>query len=202
MGISGYYFITDSALSRAGNASDVRSAVAAGVRAVQYREKALDTKKMYEEALALRKICKGALLIINDRVDVALAAGADGVHIGREDSSYRLARRLLGKDKIIGVTAHNIEEAKEAERLGADYIGLSPIFKTSTKKDAGRPAGLSLIREVRSSVSIPIIAIGGINLSNAEEAIAAGADGLSAISAVVTKPDARKEMQRFQSLFN
>lgn len=198
--IKSYYFITDSNLSRAGNASDVKSAIAAGVKIIQYREKSLDTKKIIKEARIVRKICKSAIFLINDRVDVALAVNADGVHIGNEDISYDLARRLLGGDKIIGVTVHTIKEAIRAEKMGANYIGVSPIFRTFTKKDAGVPAGVRLIKELRGRVSIPIVAIGGINLSNVRQVVRAGADAFCAISAVVTKADVKSEIKKFQKI--
>lgn len=199
--MKGYYFITDSGLSLKGNFSDVKNAIAAKVKIVQYRDKNSDTAKMYEEALVLRVLCKNIKFIINDRVDIALAVEADGAHLGREDLPYKQARRLLGKKKIIGITAHNLKEAKEAQSRGADYLGVSPIFSTSTKLDAGLPAGIKLIREIKKHVSIPIIAIGGINLSNAEEVIHAGADGLCAISAVVTRQDVKAEIEKFRKLF-
>jgi thiamine-phosphate pyrophosphorylase len=198
--LKGYYFITDSSLSRAGNLSDVKDAVAAGVKVVQYRAKYADTQKMYEEALRLRVICKKITFLINDRVDIALAVKADGVHLGSQDLSYKAARKLLGKNKIIGLTVHNLREAKKAQKLGADYLGLSPIFSTKTKKDAGRPAGIRLIKQIKKHVSIPIIAIGGINLANAPKVIHAGADGICAISAVVTKSDVKKQIKRFQHI--
>ncbi len=197
----GYYFITDASLSRAGNVSDVKAAVAAGVKVVQYREKQADTRKMYEEALKLRKICKHITFLVNDRMDLALAAAADGVHLGQDDLPYAAARKILGKQKIIGLTVHTVKEARQAQKLGADYLGVSPIFATHTKADAGEPKGVALIKQIRKQVSIPIIAIGGITLANAGEVIRAGADGLCAISAVVTKHDVRGEIERFQNLF-
>ena len=197
----GYYFITDAGLSRAGNAADVQAACAAGVKAVQYREKCADTRVMYEEARRLKALCRGALFLINDRVDLAQAVDADGVHLGRQDLPYDIARKLLGPGKIIGITVSSLAEALDAARQGADYLGVSPIFPTTTKADAGTPGGLGLIREIRKLVSLPLIAIGGITLTNAPEVIQAGADGLCAISAVVTKPDVRGEIERFQALF-
>ncbi len=199
----GYYFITDSGLSLAGNLSDVRSAVSAGVEIVQYREKSGESGALYEEALRLAEICRGteAKFIVNDRIDIALAVDADGVHLGQNDIPYDVARRILGADKIIGITVHSVEEAVKAERGGADYLGVSPIFSTSTKKDAGIPAGLKLIADVKRVCKIPVVAIGGIDLSNAPEIIAAGADMVCAISAVITKPDVVGEMQKFQALF-
>jgi thiamine-phosphate pyrophosphorylase len=199
--LKGYYFITDSGLSRSGNVLDVRKAESCGVRIVQYRNKHANTKEMCEEAVRLREICSNALFLINDRIDVVLAADADGVHLGQSDMPYIAARRILGPDKIIGITVHNLSEALEAQRLGANYLGVSPIFPTATKPDAGKPAGIVLIEKIRALVDIPLIAIGGINLANAPEVIKAGADGLCAISAVVTKEDVGQEIRKFQNLF-
>lgn len=200
--MEGYYFITDSKLSRAGNISDVENAVAAGVEVVQYRNKEKSAKEMKDEALVLREICKDITFLINDRVDIALAVGADGVHLGNEDLSFSKARELLGNDKIIGLTVHSLKEALVAQDVGAGYLGVSPIFTTTTKPDAGTPSGVRLIREIKKHIAIPIIAIGGITLDNAPEVVRAGADGLCAISAVVTKPDVKVEIDKFQLLFH
>lgn len=199
--IRGYYFITDSALSRAGVLDDVSLAVKCGVGVVQYREKNASTKILFEEASRLREICRNAALIINDRIDIALAVSADGAHIGQDDMPLDEARRLLGKDKIIGVTVHNEDEARVAERLGADYLGISPVFATSTKKDAGASCGIELIKRIRSFSKLPLVAIGGINFDNAREVISAGADALCAISAVASSSDPAGAIRRFQKLF-
>ena len=199
--MKGFYFITDARLSRAGNLSDVKNALKAKVEVVQYRNKYASTKEMYEEALQLRKICKNVTFLVDDRLDIALAVDADGVHLGKDDLPYLVARNLFGKKKIIGLTIHSLEEAREAQELDADYISVSPIFKTATKKDAGIPVGVHLIKRIKRQIKIPVIAIGGINLSNAEEIIRAGADGLCAISAVVTKSDVKQEVEKFQKLF-
>jgi thiamine-phosphate pyrophosphorylase len=199
----GYYFITDSTYSAAGMASDVENAVAAGVKIIQYRNKAAQTRILYNEALSIRNLCtkSGAKLIINDRIDIALAVDADGVHIGREDMPYSEARRLLGKDKIIGVTVHTLEEALIAQDLGADYLGVSPIFATATKLDAGTPCGVEGLRAIRKASRLPIAAIGGIDLSNVGIVIEAGADMVCAISAVVTRPDVAAQIRKFQKEF-
>ena len=200
--MKGYYFITDSNLSLAGIVSDTRKAVEAGAQVVQYREKSAETGILYGEALALKEICAGrATLIINDRIDIALAVDADGTHIGQGDMPYEAARRLLGRGKIIGVTVHNLEEAIEAARMGADYLGVSPIFATGTKQDAGTPCGTDMLRDIRRAVSLPLVAIGGIDLSNVEAVIDAGADMVCAISAVVAKSDVAAEVLRFQRKF-
>jgi len=197
----GYYFITDTGLSRGGNVNDVRRALAAGVRIVQYRAKEASTRAMLAEALELKRLCQGAIFLVNDRVDVALAVDADGVHLGQDDLPYEIARRLLGPGKIIGITVSTLEEALTAAGQGADYLGVSPIFFTRTKPDAGTPAGLALLREIRAAVDLPLAAIGGITHENAGEVIAAGADMICAISQVVTHPDVCGAVQKFQKLF-
>ena len=199
--LKGYYFITDETLSRMGNLHDVERAVATGVKIVQYRNKSGTTREMIEEASKLRTICKDIHFIVNDRLDVALAAEADGVHIGSADAPFESARKLLGENKIIGVTARNVLEALEAESQGADYVGASPIFATGTKSDAGAPAGCALIADMKKVLKVPVVAIGGINLANAAEVIDAGADALCAISAVVASEDVAGEIRKFQELF-
>ena len=197
----GYYFITDSRLSLAGNTKDVSEAVNCGVEVIQYRNKIDGTLAMYEEAARLREVARDALFLINDRVDIALATDADGVHLGQSDMPCKIARRLLGPEKIIGITVHNLAEARDAKTIGADYLGVSPIYETQTKRDAGKPAGISLIEEIRKYVDIPLIAIGGINHSNATDVIKAGADGLCAISCVVAKENVGEQIKKFQELF-
>ncbi|MCM8801100.1 MAG: thiamine phosphate synthase [Candidatus Omnitrophica bacterium] len=201
MKIEGFYFITDAYLSYAGNLSDVRSALEADVKIVQYRQKHASGFQMYKEALKLRKICKDIVFLINDRVDIALAVDADGVHLGQDDLPLKIARKLLGKGKIIGISVHNLKQAKQAERLGADYISVGPIFPTRTKPNGEKPVGLELIREIKKQVALPLVAIGGINIFNAKAVIASGADSICAISSVVTKKDVRKQIERFQALF-
>jgi len=197
----GFYFITDSRHSRAGNYSDVKSALRSNVGAVQYRAKDLSTREMFEEALVLRSLCRKALFLVNDRLDIALAASADGVHLGASDLPYKEARRLLGKNKVIGLTVHSLKEAKAAERLGADYLGVGPIFSTGTKPDAGEQLGVEVLFQIKKNLSLPVVAIGGITLKNAPRVIACGADSLAAISAVVTKTDVAAEIKKFQGLF-
>lgn len=200
--IKGYYFITDSGLSLAGTLSDVQQAVSAGVGVVQYRNKNdAAGRQMLEEALELRKICRDIIFVINDRVDIALAADADGVHLGQDDLPYTAARKLLGKKRIIGLTVHSLAEAVAAQDAGADYIGVAPVFKTATKSDAGQPVGITGLRKICDTITIPVVAIGGINLSNAGQVVEAGAASLCAISAVITKPDVSAEIKRFQAFY-
>ena len=199
--ISGYYFITDSSLSKAGNLRDVLCAAKAGVKIIQYRNKSGSTKELYEEALRLKSACGKSIFLINDRVDIAFAVDAGGVHLGQDDMPCRTARKILGRNKIIGVTARNVREAKKARKDGADYIGVSPVFGTATKSDAGKPVGTGMVRKIKKAVSVPVVAIGGINLSNAPGVVKAGADGLCAISAVVAKSNPAAEIRKFQKLF-
>ena len=195
---TGLYLVTDSGLSKNGSLSDVENAVAAGCGIVQYREKSKTTREMVTQATEIKKLCEGkALFIVNDRIDIALAADADGVHIGLDDMPIGIARKLLGPDKIIGLTVHNIEESVEAERLGADYIGLSPIFDTATKSDAGKGSGITLIENVRPVVKLPIAAIGGIKRENVESVILAGADMAAVVSAIVCADDVFRETTDF-----
>jgi thiamine-phosphate pyrophosphorylase len=199
--MKGFYFITDSRISRRGNISDVKSAIKSGVKVVQYRQKNKSASEMFEEALILRRLCKDIIFLVNDRVDIALAVGADGVHLGQDDFPLSAARKILGRKKIIGVTVHNTREAILAQRSGADYLGVSPIFPTSTKSDAGKPLGIATLKAIRNRVKIPIIALGGISLKNAKEVMRSGADGICAISAVVSKKDVRREIERFQKTY-
>jgi thiamine-phosphate pyrophosphorylase len=196
------YFITDSKLTRRTVLEDVGSAIRAGVKIVQYREKDLGTREMINEAGKIGKLCKknDVLFIVNDRVDIALAVDADGVHLGNEDIHYSTARKILGNMKIIGLTVHDIGEAIEAERIGADYVGISPIFETETKPDAGMPAGIDLIKYIRKVIKIPFIAIGGINEDNVKSVVEAGARSIAVISAIVTKDDVEKECKKFREV--
>lgn len=193
-----FYLVTDSGLSKKGTLSDVQDAVAAGCRIVQYREKNRSTKEMITEASQIKAICgDDAIFLVNDRIDVALAVDADGVHIGQDDMPIEIARAILGDEKIIGLTVHDINEATEAENSGADYVGLSPIFDTATKSDAGKGIGTDRIRDVKNAISIPIVAIGGIHKQNCKGVIENGADSLVAISAVVCSDDVRRETKEF-----
>ncbi|MCG2790989.1 MAG: thiamine phosphate synthase [Actinomycetia bacterium] len=196
------YFITDSRLTRKIILEDVKSAIRAGVKIIQYREKGESTGDMIKEAKEIDELCKknNVLFIINDRVDIVLAVDADGVHLGNKDMTYSIARKILGSKKIIGLTVHNIREAVEAERIGADYIGVSPIFETKTKLDAGRPAGLKLIKDIKKAIKIPFVAIGGINENNLGSVIEAGARSIAAISAIVTKDNVEKECKKFREV--
>ena len=193
-----FYFITDSNLSLKGIFSDVDNALKAGCKIIQYREKNKDFNTMIDEAKHLKKKCKNkAIFLINDYLDIALAVDADGIHIGKTDVSFKDVKKLLGNKKIIGISVDNIEEAKAAEFAGADYVGLGPIFQTTTKKDAGKIIGIEMLKNVRKNIIIPIVAIGGISKKNVADVIKNGADAAAAISAVVNSDDVYREVNDF-----
>ncbi len=166
------------------------AALTAGVRFYQYRNKSGSARTVYESARVLASLAKraGALFIVNDRADIAAACGADGVHLGQDDLPLADARKLLGKEKLIGISTHSLEQALMAEAGGADYIGFGPIFKTATK-DAGETQGCGRLSDLKRSVSIPVVAIGGIAPDNVRDVIIAGADGAAIISAILSAPD-------------
>ena len=199
----GLYFITDRKLSKNGIIKDVGAAVRAGIKIVQYREKELDTKRMVDEAFQIKQICDGkAVFLINDRVDVALAVNADGIHIGSEDMPYEHARKLLGKEKIIGLSSNSFEESLHNQELGADYTSIGPIFYTATKKDAGSPIGLEPIKKLTNELQIPFVAIGGINEYNVDEVLKAGAKNVAIISAIVAKDNVGNVIKEFMKKIN
>ncbi len=142
----------------------------------------------------------GSLFIVNDRLDIALASQADGVHLGQEDLPLAIARKLMGREKIIGITTHDLEQAREAERGGADYIGFGPIFGTTTKNTGYSPRGLARLREIRRAVKIPIVAIGGITENNVTQAWEAGADAAAIISDLMGAEDIAEKVKRILSL--
>lgn len=197
----GLYFITDSRLTRKSVIEDVKAAIKGGVKVIQYRESQKNTKEMLEEAGRLNWLCKKnkVLFIVNNRVDICMAVGADGVHLGQEDMQCRTARKLL-KDKIIGVSTHSIKEAVEAEKC-ADYISVGPIFYTETKKNA-KPVGLKLIKKVKEKIKIPFVAIGGVNKSNLNLVLKSGAKNAAMISAIVAKEDVEKEVKAINNIIH
>lgn len=193
------YLVTDRALSRGrSNVEIVREAVAGGVTCVQLREKHVGTAEFLAEVRLVQQVLRGTgvPLIINDRVDVALAAGANGVHVGQLDMPVAAVRRLVPLEWIVGVSAESAADAIRAEWDGADYIGASPVFATPTKADHAPPIGLAGLRAIRAAVKIPVVAIGGINVENAGEVIRAGADGLAVVSAIVAADSPRAAAAR------
>ena len=199
----GLYVITDEKLSRGLTHAEIaRRSIAGGADVIQLRDKTCDCGYLRRCADDIREMTKEACVpfIVNDRLDIALQSGADGVHLGQEDTPLKFARRLAPEGFVIGVSAGTLEEALAAERDGADYIGLGPLFPTASKSDAGEACGLGLLREVRSRVSIPVVAIGGIGAHNAADVITAGADGIAVISAVVSQDDVTAAARRLKEI--
>ncbi len=185
------YLVTDRALSLGRHTVNiVAAAIRGGVTCVQLREKNCSTREFIEEARAIKELLKKTEtfvpLIINDRVDVAMAIGADGVHLGQTDMGIEDARRLLGTTRLIGISAESVEDAIRAEHAGADYLGISPVFATPTKTDTAPPLGLAGIRAIRAAVSLPLVGIGGIHQENAADVLRAGTDGVAVVSAIVS----------------
>jgi len=186
------YLVTDRPLCLGKDLVDVvKAAVAGGVTMIQLREKDASTREFLAVGLKIKKILAGTdvPLIVNDRVDIALALEAEGVHLGNHDMPYEKARKILGEDRIIGFSAESVEDAVHASRLGVDYIGVSPVYTTPTKPELETGLGLEGLREIRSVTRLPLVAIGGMNASNCREAIESGADGVAVVSAVCSATD-------------
>ena len=193
-----------------GNSDDVEKflntieeAIQGGVSVVQIREKTADTLDFYNLALKVKEITTkyNVPLIINDRVDIALAIDADGVHVGQSDMPCDVTRKLIGPDKILGISAATVDEAKKAESDGADYIGSGAVFPTATKDDAESVTKEEL-KNIVESINIPVVAIGGINLENAHELIDTGIAGLSVVSAIMSSDNPKKSSEELLKIFN
>jgi thiamine-phosphate pyrophosphorylase len=205
------YLVTDRKLSLGrSNLEVIEAALDGGVTVVQLREKELSSRDFYLEARQVSDLLKSRRipLIINDRIDIALAVDADGVHIGQDDIPLDVARKILGPDKIIGVSVFTPDEARTAEAGGADYLGLSPIFVTSTKPELTKQIGIEGIGPIRAAVKIPIVGIGSMNAFNAFEAVSAGLDGVAVVSGIVSQKDItgaaraiKAEVMRARGLF-
>jgi thiamine-phosphate pyrophosphorylase len=186
------YLVTDRGLARGRSTPEiVTAAVQGGTTVVQLREKDCSTREFIEQSLAIKEFLKdhGVPLIINDRVDVAQAVKADGVHLGQTDMPLGLAKKILGDSMIIGISAESLQDAIEAEKGGADYLGVSPIYATPTKTDTAPPLGLEGLREIRKAVGLPLVGIGGLTKENSVEVIRNGADGVAVVSAIVAADD-------------
>ena len=184
MYLGGICFITDKTFCNLSICEMTESVLKAGIRFIQYRDKTSARRQIYEEALKLRELTKRhhAALIINDHADIALAVDADGVHLGQEDLPLKEARKIMGK-RIVGISTHDLPQAREAAEGGADYIGFGPVFSTRTK-DAGAPKGVDVLRVIKQEIRIPVIAIGGINMDNIEAVFDAGADAAAMATAI------------------
>jgi thiamine-phosphate pyrophosphorylase len=186
------YLVTDRGLAGGRSTLDiVRAAVQGGVTCVQLREKDCSTLEYIEQALTIQDYLKsrGVPLIINDRVDVALAIEADGVHLGQTDMPLDIARKIIGDTMVIGISAESLADAIEAEKGGADYLGVSPIYATPTKTDTAPPLGLEGLRAIRKKVSIPLVGIGGLNRDTVAAVVQNGGDGVAVVSAIVCAVD-------------
>ena len=196
------YLVTDPS---AGEKTEdiVKEAVAGGVTMVQLREKTAGSLSFYERALRLKRVTReaGVPLIINDRTDIMLAADADGLHVGQSDLPAAVARRLIGPDKILGVSAHTVEEAVRAEKDGADYLGVGAVFPTATKKDA-ESVSYETLKEICETVSIPVVAIGGIGEKNIGKLAGSGIRGIAVVSAIMNAENPEKQSHILKNEIN
>jgi len=186
------YLLTDRSLIGSKDfLSSVRGALAGGVTLLQIREKAVSTRDFYSAGLQLKRLAAefGVPLIVNDRLDLALALDADGLHIGQDDLPLDAAQRIIGKDKILGYSVSTVEEAVYGERMGADYLGAGPVFPSGSKIDAVPPIGLRGLKAIRQSVKIPVVGIGGIGPANLAEVKKCGVDGIAVISGILCRED-------------
>lgn len=197
------YLVTDKSDDVEKFLNTIEEAIKGGVTVVQIREKTADTLDFYNLALKVKEITAkyNIPLIINDRVDIALAIDADGVHVGQSDMPCDITRKLIGEDKILGVSASTIDEAQKAENDGADYIGTGAVFPTATKDDAPSVTKEEL-KEVVDSIEIPVVAIGGISLENAHELTDTGIAGLSVVSAIMSADNPKKASEELLKIFN
>jgi thiamine-phosphate pyrophosphorylase len=202
--VAGLYVIIDTQALRGRSELDVaRQAIQGGTRMIQLRDKLRPKGMLVPLARELKKVCaeSGALFIVNDYLDLATVSDADGLHIGQEDLPIEAARKMLPGDKILGCSAATLEEALEAEKEGADYIAVGCIYPTPSKSPT-RLAGLKTLRQVKSKVSVPVVAIGGINEDNIAKVIGAGADAVAVISAVLGAANIKEASQKLTEIIN
>ena len=199
------YLVTDRLLSRGRSTLEVvQAAVKGGVTCVQLREKTCSTREFIAEAEAIKEFLAANRipLIINDRIDVALAVNADGIHLGQNDMPLATARSILGEQRIIGISAECLQDAVAAEKMGADYLGISPIYNTPTKTDTAPCLGLEGLGRIRSEVKLPLVGIGGLNPGNAAEVVAGGAEGIAVVSAIVSAEDCETAARRLRKIID
>ncbi len=194
----GFILITNRKICETKLVDIISQAIDGGVETVQLREKGLSTVELYVLASEIREITreKGANLIINDRVDIALAVDADGVHLGWQSLGIEIVRKMIGNDKLIGFSAHNLQEAQKAENSGADYVTISPIFDIAYKDHFVEPLGTEKIGKIKEELDIPVIALGGINENNVNGVLENGADGIAVISAIFQSENPRQSAIR------
>ena len=193
-----FVLITDRKVCSEKLTDTIEQAIDGGVGTVQLREKDLSTSDLYCLAKEIREITerKGANLIINDRVDIAIAVDADGVHLGWQSLETGIVRNMVGRDKLIGFSAHSLVEAERAENSGADYISISPVFDTAKKDYSIKPLGVGEIRKIKAQINIPVIALGGINENNVNKVLRNGADGIAVISAILLSDSPEQTVTR------
>ena len=200
------YVITDEKASRGRSHLQVaEAAILGGADVLQLRDKEAPSGRLYRVAMQLRKLTRDANIpfIVNDRLDIALAAGADGVHVGQTDLPASVVREIMGPDRILGVSVDTVEEALLAEKDGADYLGVGPVFEArGTKPDAGEPLGVDRIARIRRHCRLPIVAIGGIDAENAGKVRDAGADAAAVISAIGTADDIVRAVRRLKGILD
>ncbi|WP_238883513.1 thiamine phosphate synthase [Clostridium sp. YIM B02551] len=197
------YLVTDRDMLKNRNIVEaVEEAILGGVTLVQVREKDISTSEFYKVASEIKEITSrnNVPIIINDRIDIALAIDADGVHVGQSDMPASIARNLIGPDKILGVSTATIDEAIKAEKEGADYLGVGAVFSTTTKDDA-RNVSLELLKEIKETVNIPIVAIGGINSKNVDKLKESNVDGVAVISDILAKEDIKQAARDIKEKF-
>ena len=194
------YPITDARLSGLSHAEQVRRLAAGGATLIQLREKHAGPREFYREAAEAAAVARslGVLLIVNDRADIALACGADGVHLGQEDLDPSAAQRVVGDKFLVGYSTHGVEQAAEAARLPVDYVAIGPVFQTSTKENPDPAVGLEGVARARAALgpAVPLVAIGGITLENAPAVLAAGADTVAVVSALLAESDEIEQRTR------
>jgi thiamine-phosphate pyrophosphorylase len=199
------YLVTDRPLSRGRPLEDiVRAAIAGGVTTIQLREKEASSAEFHELGLTVRELTRaaGVTFIVNDRIDIALACDADGVHVGQDDLPAVTARRLIGPDRILGVTAADREQARQAVADGADYIGCNAVWATPTKTDTGTPLGTAGLRNLVAGTTVPVVAIGGIKTGNAVEVLATGVAGIAVVSAICSADDPESAARELRSIID
>ena len=196
------YLVTDTVYFNDANIwNKMDAALRGGVTLVQYRDKTQESRILYERALKMKALCDkyNVPMLVDDRADIAFAVGAAGVHVGQSDLPAEVARRMLGADAIIGVSAHNAEEALAAEAAGADYLGCGAVYPTGTKKDTS-VIGVEGLKAIRAVTKLPFVGIGGVTLANYRDVLNAGADGAAIVSAILSADDIESTVQKFVQL--
>lgn len=198
------YLITNRKVMNKPFFAGIEDALVSGIKAVQLREKDIPVRELLRMAFQLRKITSryNAKLFINDRIDVALMVGADGIHLGRKSIPSRVVRKIVGKEKLIGISTHSLEEAFDAENEGADFITFGSLYNTTSKREFGTPVGIEKLSEVAQKVSIPVFGIGGIKYDRISDVIKSGAWGVALISAILSSENIKNETKKFMKLLS